>query len=148
MKELDRVIKSKKTSAPGEDNISYEFYKHLPFAAVGTILDFFNQVWQSGEIPQELKHAIIVPVVKPEKDPKLPGSYRPISLTDHLGKIFESMVLNRLNFILESRGIISKEQSGFRSKRQCLDQLSRLVGEVQHCRKMNSSCIFRFGEGL
>ena len=137
IEELKTVINDKSESAPGEDNITYEFYKHLPERALNCLLEFFNQIWKTGKIPEKFKHAIIVPLIKPDKDPKLPASYRPISLTDHIGKIFESMVTVRLTYILESKGIISREQSGFRAKRQCMDQLARLTGEVQKCRKLN-----------
>ena len=136
-RELKNVIKSKTNSSPGEDDITYEIFKNLPDDALISILDLFNNIWTSGNLPSNFKHAVVVPVSKAEKDPKLPSSYRPIALTDHLGKLLETMVTNRLTFFLESKGIISNEQSGFRGKRQCLDHLARLVGEVQNCRKLN-----------
>ena len=78
-----------------------------------------------------------MPVPKDGKDPKQPASYRPIALTDHLGKLLETIVNDRLVHFLESKGIISKNQSGFRAKRQCMDQLARLVSEVEKSRKLN-----------
>lgn len=138
LKELKKVInKKKQNSAPGEDNISYQIFKNLPISALNTLVHFFNIIWTSGNIPKQFKHAIIVPIHKPEKDPKQPASYRPIALTDHLGKLLETIVNDRLVHFLESKGIISKNQSGFRAKRQCMDQLARLVSEVDKSRKLN-----------
>ena len=137
LNELESVIKQKQNSAPGEDNLPYSIFKKLPKSVLQNVVNFFNDIWQSGDIPKAFKHAIIVPILKPEKDPKLPASYRPIALTDHLGKLLETIVNNRLTHFLESKGIISKNQSGFRGKRQCMDQLSRLVAEVEKCRKLN-----------
>ena len=124
-------------SSPGDDALSYSVFKHLPDRTLETILDLFNNIWSTGKIPKNFKHAIIVPIPKPNKDPQKPESYRPIALTSHFGKLLESILTNRLNHILEDRKIISSDQSGFRNKRQCLDQLARLVSEVNKCRKLN-----------
>ena len=72
--------------------------------------------------------------MKPGKEEERPESYRPISLTDHLGKIMETMVNDRLKYILGKSKIIDRDQSGFRRKRQTLDQLMRLKDEVDRCR--------------
>ena len=135
--ELQKVIEKKHNSSPGEDNISYQNFKNLPISAFKTIVHFFNMIWTSSTIPQHFKHAIIVPVPKDGKDLKQPASYRPIALTDHLGKLLETIVNDRLVHFLESKGIINKNQSGFRAKRQCMDQLARLVSEVEKSRKLN-----------
>ena len=137
LKELKSTLNKKHNSAPGGDSISYTIFKNLPETALETIVNFFNKIWNSGKIPQSFKHAIVVPIPKPEKDPKQANSYRPIALTDHLGKLLESIITNRLNYVLETRGIITKEQSGFREKRQTLDHLARLINEVEKCRKYN-----------
>ena len=134
--EVVRAINGKTNSSPGEDNISYMIYKNLPEPAMEIIAKLFNQIWATGEIPTHFKHAIIVPVPKPEKCPKLAASYRPIALTDHLGKILETIITERLNYILEKKNVIKREQSGFRSKRQTMDHIVRLVSEVQNCRKL------------
>jgi len=41
----------------------------------------FNKVWETGKLPSEWKHGVIVPIAKPGKDKALPRSYRPIALT-------------------------------------------------------------------
>ena len=38
---------------------------------------------------------------------------------------------------MEQKGIIQKEQSGFRNKRQTLDHVARLVHEIELCRTQN-----------
>ena len=42
--------RSRKT--PGEDRVTYEFLKFLPFSGKRTILALFNAVWKSGEVPR------------------------------------------------------------------------------------------------
>ena len=133
--ELKEVINQKQDSTPGEDQISYQIFKKLPEHSLKSITLLFNNIWKTGKIPSKFKHAIISPILKPDKNPQEPASYRPISLTDHIGKLLESIVTKRLNYLLEAKGIIKETQSGFRNKRQTLDHLARLVNEAQLCRK-------------
>ena len=134
MKELEDTIKQKGNSAPGEDSIQYPMFKNLPTNALDILLHFYNAIWETGGIPLDFKHAIVVPIYKTDKPINDPSSYRPIALTDHIGKILETIVTNRLNAYLEERGIIKNSQSGFRGKRQTLDHLSKIVHTAQHCK--------------
>ena len=52
-----------------------------------------------------------------------PASFRPISLTSCVSKLFERIILSRLLFILESNSILSPRQAGLRSGRSTLDQI-------------------------
>jgi hypothetical protein len=56
-------------------------------------------------------------IPKPGKSPNDPKSYRPISLLNITGKIFERILTNRLNFLLESHNLLPPEQFGFRARR-------------------------------
>ena len=51
-----------------------------------------------------------------------PASFRPISLTSFVSKLFERIILSRLLFFLESNSILSPRQAGFRPRRSTLDQ--------------------------
>lgn len=68
------------------------------------VLAIINNVWESGSLPKEWKHAVIIPIVKPGKKPDNPSSYRPIALTSVLCKIMERMVTDRLVDKLEKSG--------------------------------------------
>ena len=136
-KELQNVIARKKNSSPGEDSIQYPFFKHLPSNAINILLDFYNTIWSRGDIPLAFKHAIITPIYKTDKPVSDPSSYRPIALTDHMGKILETVITDRLNSFLEEKEIINRCQSGFQGKRQTHDHLSRIVHAVQQSSDMN-----------
>jgi hypothetical protein len=43
-------------------------------------------------VPEILKTALLTPILKKEKDPKIPGNYRGIAVTPVLGKILETIV--------------------------------------------------------
>ena len=68
----------------------------------------------------------MLPIPKPGKDPQDPNNFRPIALTSCICKTVERMVNERLVYVLEKKGILSRFQAGFRSQRGTLDQLVRL----------------------
>jgi len=90
------------------------------------MLQLFNKIWFTGKIPSSWLHSIIVPIPKPNKPAHLPSSYRPISLTSNICKLFEKMIVCRLNLFLEYRNVLHILQSGFRQSRKTPDHILRL----------------------
>jgi len=148
MEELNRVIRDAGLGkAAGEDDIPYELIKNLGPIARGLILKIFNKIWAGNELPQAWIMAIIKPLLKDGKDPELTSSYRPISLTSCLGKLLEKIIADRLTFILESRGILSDNQAGFRQGRCTTDQILRLTQSATdqiHCCKGQNATLVTF----
>ena len=142
MKELKTALNSKKNSAPGADTIHYEMIKQLPEKEKFTILKLMNRSWDEGKLPQQWKEATIIPLLKPNKDPSDPQSYRPISLTSAICKTMETMVNNRAKKILDNK--ISDTQSGFRNNRSTIDQLTRLESAIREGQLTNKNVIAVF----
>lgn len=88
-------------------------------------------MWTLRFLPAEWKHAVVVPIHKAGKNPSLPLSYRPISLTSTLCKITEKMVNNRLRWFLETNQLVNVNQCGFRKNRCTTDQLIKLENEIK-----------------
>ena len=63
------------------------------------------------------------PHLKHGKSRKELGSYRPISLTSHLGKVYERVIKNRLEYHCESKKVLPACQAGFRRGRGVTDHL-------------------------
>ena len=59
-----------------------------------------------------------------------PASFRPISLTFCVSKLFERIILSRLLFFLESNFILFPRQAGFRPGRSTLDQILYLSRSI------------------
>jgi len=69
----------------------------------------------------KIETAAIITLLKEGKDLKDPTTYRPIFLTPCLGKILEKIIANRLIHILEDRGVLMENQTGFRPGRCITD---------------------------
>ena len=127
MTELRSAIKSGKANkSPGMDRIVREFLQNSPDSMLRVILDFYNAIWSTGQVPMAWKHAIVLPILKNGKDRTVPSSYRPISLTSILSKVMEKMASNRLQWYMERYELFNLQQSGFRKGRSTTDHLLRL----------------------
>ena len=129
--EMRRALDRSGLTSPGGDEICYIMLKHLGVIASMKLLGLYNKVWEMGKFPSSWKAAVIIPIRKPGKDPSSPVNYRPIALTSHMGKIMERMVTERLTFYMESRGLLSPSQSGFRRGRGTMDPVMCLETEVR-----------------
>eukprot|EP00660_Eupelagonema_oceanica_P019181 gene19181-biopygen41944 len=113
MLELDTVLNNLSTGkAAGLDGLSNEMLKRLGPTGKAAMLRTVNASWETGAVPAAWRTAEIVPIAKKGKDPNRAGSYRPISLTSCLAKAAERIVRERLNFVIESRGLLQPEQAG------------------------------------
>jgi hypothetical protein len=72
----------------------------------------------------------VISILKPGKDPTVPSSYRPISLLETVGKLFEKILLARVLREVNERGLLHDEQFGFRPRHSTTLQLACLVERV------------------
>ena len=77
--ELQKVINQRKDTSPGRDGLGYHSFKHSRELMREEVLALINNVWESGCLPKEWKHALFIPIVKPGKQ-----SDQPIALTSVL----------------------------------------------------------------
>ena len=71
---FNAVRQCKLNSSSGDDSISYIMFKHMSKSSLRTILSLFNNIWRSGYVPSTWKHSIIIPILKPKKEPSLTSS--------------------------------------------------------------------------
>ena len=68
---------------------------------------------------------VVIPIPKPGNDHSDPGNFRPIALTSCFCKTMERMINVCLMWSLESQGLLSEKQCGFRKNHSTLDHLVR-----------------------
>ena len=95
------------STATGPDKVAYPMLKHLPRSGMDLLLYIFNLSWSSHSFPSIWKTSSIIPIHKMGKPLDSPASFRPISLTSCVSKLFERIILSRLLFFLESNSILS-----------------------------------------
>lgn len=142
--EFEQALSNCKKGAPGPDEIHYDVIKNLPGSSKKLLLDLYNQSWNTGQTPSEWKIATIIPIPKPNKPKKDPSSYRPISLTSTFTKLMQKMIKSRLVYVLESKGLFSKSQSGCRNFHSCDDNLVRLESDIRKAQHTNKYVIAVF----
>ena len=69
MEELETTIKALKArKSPGSEGINNELYKHAPKSVLHKFLNFLNVCWIYGDIPEEWRTAIVIPIHKKETE--------------------------------------------------------------------------------
>lgn len=111
-----------KGKAAGNSGIIAEALRALSDLASEPLKLLFDFICKSGMIPSGWKVARIQPVPKKGDLTKI-SNHRPISLTEVIRKLFESILIDPLVGLLEP---LSVEQGGFRRKRGTLDQIAAL----------------------
>ncbi len=120
--EVERAIARLKCGkVMGMDGITAEKLKYEGVAVVEWMLLICDHAWKKGEVPDDWKKAIIVPLYKGKGSRSECGSYRGISLLSVPGKVYGRILTERLMEVKEGKG--SEEQGGFRKGRGCVDQI-------------------------
>jgi len=94
---------------PGPKGIPNRALKHLPQLAVSLLVKIFNAILPTHQFPPLWKHARVTSNLKPGKDLALTSSYRPISLLDSIGKLFEKILLARSLHEVSESGLMRDE---------------------------------------
>jgi hypothetical protein len=120
----------KVSKAPGPNGIPNWALKHLPKQAVSLLVHIFNTVLCTLLFPQTWKHARVISILKPGKDPALASSYWPISLLNTIGKLFENILLAKILHVVNERGLMRDQEFGFRPRHSTSLQLACLVERI------------------
>ena len=109
---------------PSSDGIYAELLKKAEAPVCSALHHLFLKVWQTKLVPSDWKKSIIVPLYK-GKGPKTScSSYRPVSLLSIPGKVFASILLQRIRPLLLA--LQRPEQSGFTPARSTVDAILAL----------------------
>lgn len=128
--EVRKALHSSKDSAPGSNGIMYSMLKNLGEIGQNILVILFSKIWNEGVLPQDWTKTILIPILKPGKNPKDPSSFRPISLECDVSKTMAKVINNRLKWWLENNEVLSPDQHGFRSHTGTEDALLRISNEI------------------
>ena len=80
-------------TAPGPDSIPAEFIKYAGTQLHICLYKLFSLSCTYGVLPTVFKRAAVCPIYKPNKDATLRTSYRPVSVTSVLIRLFERLII-------------------------------------------------------
>jgi hypothetical protein len=124
-REIKNIIKKLKNGkAPGGDGVSNILFKNIPCRATIFLTYIYNSCLKLCYFPKEWKHAVVIPIPKPGKDPSNLSNYRPISLCSSISKDFERIILKRLNTFVSTQNVLPNHQFFY--------QLNRVVRHVKN----------------
>ena len=136
LKKASEILKPGK--AVGVDNLSNEMIFCLVESNLLVLLKLFNLILNGDEILPEWVIAYIVPIYKSGSKSD-PANYRGVSLLSCMGKLFLSIINNRLLTYAADKNILSSSQLGFRKGNRTSDAhiiIHNLINK--YCHKYNS----------
>ncbi len=134
--EVEKTVrKARAASAPGPNGVPYRLYKNAP-----EVLRFLwrqmKVVWKKQTIPKTWRRAGGVLIPK-EKDASNLNQFRQINLLNVEGKIFFSIVAQRITTYLKQNNLIdtSIQKAGIPGFSGCLEHTSMIWHQIQTAKK-------------
>ena len=95
-------------------------------------LEFVNKCITEAIFPDQLKYAMITPVIKgPSLDSESYKSYRPLSSLPFLAKIVEKAIYEQIDEHLEVNNLYPNYQSSYRQYHSCETALLKMTDDIQ-----------------
>ena len=91
-----------------------EYIKNTPDLMIDICVKLFNRILDSGEIPSDWSTGFMITLYKGKGSQLDPENYRGITLLSCVGKLFTSIVNNRLSEFMNVYHVLNENQAGFR----------------------------------
>lgn len=142
VKKCIRTLKNNKS--PGNDMILNEYIKCTQNVMLPLYVKLFNKILNTGHFPKEWLTGVIIPLYKNKGDIKDVNNYRGITLLSCVGKLFTSVLNERLKHFSDVTQAIGESQAGFRSDYSTLDHifLLKCVIDIFNWKKEKLYCLF------
>ena len=99
---------------------------------------FFNKLLEQESYPELWSSGSIIPIHK-KGDRKIPSNYRGITLLPVMGKLYTSILRDRLEYWAELNDHLCESQFGFRQGRRTTDTIFVITTASQSYKKKNKS---------
>ncbi|XP_063993676.1 uncharacterized protein LOC135171219 [Diachasmimorpha longicaudata] len=116
----------------GIDKIPNIILKRLPTKVITDYPILFNNSLNLSCFPTAWKTAKVIPLLKNNKPSNEPASYRPMSLTPTISKVFESIISTTNITYCNKLKIIPDTQFGFRRSHSTTHAIHKLLSDVNH----------------
>jgi hypothetical protein len=120
---LTCIKKLKNDKASGDDMVRNEFIKSTSDVFLSLYVDLFNLILKSGIIPDTWIAGNIVPFYKNKEAKTDPKNFPPITILSCFGKLFRSVMNNRLKTFSDEFLLFNENPTGLRKKYTMLDNI-------------------------
>ena len=141
---IDAVRNLKNNKASGIDGITNEYIKASIDILLPVYVKLFNIIYDQGTVPSAWTTGIIKPIYKQKGNKQEPDNYRPITILSCLGKLFTSVLNNRLKIYTEMENYIGEEQIGFRENYSTIDGIFSLYMLIDLMKKRRKKLFCAF----
>jgi len=129
-KEVEKTIKSLKTkNTQGYDEISVKILQECAPFISSPLTYIGNKSFDMGSFPSRLKYSTVEPIYKTGDRLDI-ANFRPISLLISFSKIFEKIIVTRIQEHIAQYQILAYEQYGFRSNISTDNASYTLINEI------------------
>lgn len=145
--EIERALRwMPNNKAPGIDGFSPIIIKRALPRIIGAITTLFNALLRLQYFPKAWKKGFAIFIPKPgsNEGPKTVKDFRPITLLNVLAKLFEKLIIIRINKHMYSNNKMNENQEGFRHQRGTAHALHSLRNFIIKNKKLNRSTIAVF----
>ena len=140
--EVLKAIKDLKNSkASGPSMILNEMIKYSQCSWLPLFNKLFNLILDSGKYPAAWSIGYISTIHKSGSKSD-PSNYRGITICDNVGKLFNSILNNRLSTYYDNKKIICDEQIGFQKGRRTTDHMFVLNTLIKKYLRSNSKPLY------
>ena len=135
--EVGRIISQLSSrTASGDDHISANILKNLKEEGTAWITELLNLILDGEEpLPIDWRDGRVSMLEKTNSQKGVLESYRPITISTVLYRIFTKIIANRISTWIEADGAVGEMQNGFRRGRQGEDNLFILTSAIEIARK-------------
>ena len=116
--------------APGHDRVPLAMLRKCEDILTPYLLPLYSASLRLHHIPPTWKVANVIAVPKANGDLSSVTGYRPISLLCCVAKVLETIITARLTFHMESKGLLTSTQYGFRKRHNTEQALWQLISDA------------------
>ncbi len=132
--EVNNVVKGQNPKkAPGVDGLTADIISKVHSIDNTFLLQVYNKCLELSYFPYIWRKSIIKIVPKHNKsDYREPNSYRPISLLPIHGKILEKLLINRIQYYLNTNSLLHCNQYGFSPQKSTEMALKSILDFIEN----------------
>ena len=111
---VSKIVLASPAKTCGADPIATELFKKVLPAIIHLLTKLVNESLQTGEFPDDLKKALVTPLLKKPSLEPIPRNYRSISNLPFVGKLMERCVIDQLMEHIHANNLMEPLQSAYR----------------------------------